>query len=286
LALRRAPGNPELLLNLALARYKQAKFSEAAVDLQKVRRAQPENRQALYLLADCYLRMGRNKDVISLLQPVYDAGPEDRAVEYALGMALLHDGQIQQGEVIIDRVLKSGTSAEAQLLLGAAQLTAGDAKTALPTLQKAMDMNPDLPGGWSLYGKALLDTGDGEAAKPILEKALQADPNDFDANLYLGGLLRHDGDLARAAPFLQKALVLRPASIEARYQMGMLDLGQGKLEEARGIFEHIERESPNFQEVHAQLAVVYARLKRPEDSKRERDIVLQLNEKARGEKKQ
>ena len=285
LALKHAPGNPALLLNLALARYKQAQFADAAIDLQHVHKAQPENQQALHLLADCYLRMGRNKDVISLLQPVYEAGPEDRAVEYALGMALIRDGQVQKGEAIVVRVLKSGTSAEAELLLGAAQLAAGDAKTAVPTLQKAMEMNPDLPGGWALYGKALIDTGNGTEAKAALERAVQADSNDFDANLFLGGLLRHDGDMAGSAPYIRKAVQLRPTSIEARFQQGMLELGEGHLAEARKIFEAIQRESPDFQEVHAQLAVVYARLKRPEDSKREREIVLQLNEKARAEKK-
>ena len=284
LALRRAPDNPGLLLNLALARYKQANFAEATIDLEKVHSKEPENRQALYLLADCYLRMGRNKDVMSLLQPVYDAVPNDRAVEYALGMALLREGQFQQGEVIIDRLLKSGTSAEAELLLGAAQLAAGDAKTAAPRLQRAMEMNPDLPGGWSLYGKALIDTGNGEAARPAFEKALQADPNDYDANLFLGGLLRHDGDLATAGPYITKAVQLRP-STQARFQLGMLSLGMGKIDEARSLFEQIERESPDFQEVHVQLAVVYARLKRPEDSKRERETVLRLNEKAREEKR-
>jgi len=285
LALKDAPGNPSLLLNLALARYKQAKFEQAALDLQKVRSKQPENRQALYLLADCYLRLGRNQEVIALLQPVDDAGPEDRSVEFALGMAFLREGEIQKAEAIIDRVFKTGNSGEVELLLGAAQLAAGDAKTAVPTLQKAMQMNPDLPGGWSLYGKALIDIGDSEAAKNALEKALNADPNDFDANLFLGGILRHDGDPGGSAPYLRRALQLRPASIEARFQVGMLEMGEGHLDDARRKFEQIERESPEFQEVHAQLAVVYARLNLPKDSKRERDIVLQLNEKARARKK-
>jgi len=74
-----------------------------------------------------------------------------------------------------------------------------------------MEMNPDLPGGWSLYGKALIDTGNGEAARPAFEKALKADPNDYDANLFLGGLLRHDGDLAGAGPYIKKAVQLRPS---------------------------------------------------------------------------
>ena len=79
--LRLDPGNSGVTLNLALARYKQADFEKAAEDFARVRRSLPQNRQSLYLLADCFLRLGRNRDAISLLQPVYDGGPPDRAVE-------------------------------------------------------------------------------------------------------------------------------------------------------------------------------------------------------------
>ena len=63
--------------------------------------------------------------------------------------------------------------------------------------------------------------------------------------------------------------------------MGALDAALGRLEEARKELEQVAREWPEFQEVHVQLAVLYSRLGRPEDSRREREIVIKLNEKAR-----
>jgi hypothetical protein len=53
------------------------------------------------------------------------------------------------------------------------------------------------------------------------------------------------------------------------------------LEEARRDLEQVEHESPDFQEVHVQLAALYARLHRVDDSERERALVIKLNEKAR-----
>ena len=41
------------------------------------------------------------------------------------------------------------------------------------------------------------------------------------------------------------------------------------------------REWPEFQQVHVQLAAVYQRLNRSQDSQREREIVLELNQKER-----
>lgn len=280
-ALKYDPKNPVVRLNLALAWYKQADFAKAAEELTNLRKDHPEGQQSLYLLADCDLRLGKNREATTLLQPAHEANPEDRAIDYALGTALIRDGQVEKGGVIIDRILKSGDSPEVTLLMGAAQLAGGDPKKAISTIRKALDMNPDLPSGWSLYGQALQEGGEDEESRAAFQRALQSDANDFDANLRLGAVLRHDGSFEQAAPYLEHALQLRPGSIPARYQVGALNLARGKLALARKDLEQVERDSPDFQEVHVQLASLYARLGLAADSQRERGIILKLNEKSR-----
>jgi tetratricopeptide (TPR) repeat protein len=280
-ALERDPSSLIVRLNLALAWYKQADFEKAAAELEKLRKQHADNQQSLYLLADCYLRLGKNHDVVTLLDPYYAANPDDRAVDYALGTALIRDGQVQRGAIVIDRVLKFGDTPEVNLLLGEARLAGGDFKGAASTIRKALDRDPALPGGWTLYGNALSDDGDYEGAKTAYLQAVKADPTDFDANLRLGGMLRHDGDFTKAAPYIEQSARLRPASPEAQYQMGALNLALGHLDEARKELEQLERAWPDFEEVHVELASLYARLDLKEDSKRERDIVLKLDEKAR-----
>jgi len=280
-ALAQAPGDPVLQLDLALAWYKQGEFGKAASELEMLPRRQPDNRQALYLLADCYLRLGRNGDAVKLLEPAYQAHPGDHAVDYALGTALIRDGQAQKGEQVIDRILKDGNTAEANLLMGAVQLAAGDGKSAATTIHQALDRDPKLPGGWSLYGRALMKGGDNEGAKAAFERAIQADPSDFEANFHFGRLLRLSGNNAEAAPYLERALRLRPDSLSARFQVGALDLALGHLDEAQKDLERVARESPDYQAVHVQLAALYYRLNRPQDGERERQIVLRLNQKAR-----
>ncbi len=280
-ALKRAPDNPSVLLDFALAWYKQAVFDKAAAALEHLRTKHPENRQSLYLLSDCYLRLGRDRDAVALLQPVFDADPHDRAVNFALGMALIDTGQIHKGEAIIDEVAKTANQSEVDLLMGAAQLAARDSKTAVITIHKALVAAPDLPGAWSLYGRALMDNGDREGARASFQRALQADPNDFEANLYLGGMLRYDGKIEEATPYLEKAQMLRPTSLEARFQIGLLNVARGRLEDALAQLEQVEHQSPDFKEVHVQLALLYARLHRIKDSERERSLVVQIDEKAR-----
>ena len=219
---------------------------------------------------------------MALLEPAYKTNAYDRVVDYALGTALIRMGEIQRGEVVIDRILKDGNTAEANLLMGEAQFAATDYKTAAATLRKALELNPNLPGAWSLYARSLLNSEDTPGAKEAFERALQGDPNDFPANLYLGAILRHDGNNTEAAPYLERALQLRPASTEARFQIAALHAGDGRLDAARKEFEQIERIDPDFLEVHVQLAALYSRMKLAEESRREQTIVLKLNEKARG----
>jgi len=282
-ALKQDPENPTVRLDLALASYKQADFAKAATELELLRKKHSENKQTLYLLADCYLRLGKYRATIQLLDPVYQSSPDDLAVDYALGTALIQNGQMKRGEIVIDRVLKNGNSAEANLLIGAAQFAAGDFKKAAETLNRALQANPNLPGGWTIYGRALIGSGDNEGAKSALRHALDADPNDFDANLRLGGMLRHDGENDAAAPYLTRALQLRPESAPAQLQMGALNASTGHLEEARKQLEAVAKRWPDFLEAHVQLASLYARMNLPEESAHERKIVLALNAKARRE---
>jgi tetratricopeptide (TPR) repeat protein len=280
-ALKIDPNNETVRLNLALAWYKQAEFDKAALELVDLRKSHPGNPQALFLLADCYLRLDKNREAIALLQPAYEANPEDRAVDYALGTALLRAGEIHRGEAVINHIVKDGDTAEANLLLGEAQVAAGDHRAAAKALQKAVRLNPDLSTGWSLYGRVLLDNDDLQNAKEAFRHALKLDHSDFDANIHLGAILRREGNATEAEPYLQEAVRLRPNSAAARFQMAALHVSLGKLEQGRRELESLEKEWPDFQEVHVQLASLYARLKLTLQSERERQVILKLNTKAR-----
>ncbi len=276
-ALKLQPGNTPVELNLALAYYKTNQTEMAAATLGKVHRAAPDQLQPTLLLADCWLAMGKNKNVVDLLTPVADQKPDDLAVAYLLGTALVRDNQIARGQVVIDRILRNGDSAEGRLLLGTTSLIAQDYPAALAVLAKAVALNPNLPDVFSYYGQALLRTGDPERAMEAFRKALAANPNDFTANLQLATLLKDDDKADEARACLRRALEARPGDLGARYQLATIDLRTGKVEDARRELESIVKEAPGFTEAHVTIATVYYRLKRKEDGDRERAIVQKLN---------
>ena len=285
-ALKLQPGNTPVELNLALAYYKTGRTEVAGSTLEKVHQAAPDQLQPTLLLADCWLAMGKDKNVIELLTPLSAQRPDDLAIAYLLGTALVRDNQVERGQVIIDRILRNGDSAEARLLIGTTKLSARDYPAALIDLAKAVELNPKLPDVYAFYGQALLRTGDSAGATEAFRKELAGNPHDFTSNVQLAVLLKEDDKIDEALACLQRALLVRPADLGARYQLATVHLHQGKVENARHELESIAKEAPSFTEAHVTLATVYYRLKRKEDGDRERAIVQKLNAETQAKQQQ
>jgi Tfp pilus assembly protein PilF len=280
IALKQAPGLPGLRLNLALAYYKTGRIGDAVDELVRVHKESPDNSQATLLLADCYFRMGQNKDVIRVLQPEEQRHPDDLAIAYLLGTALIRDDKPAEGQVLVDRILRNGDSAEAHLMLGTAKIQAADFAGAREELAKALALNPDLPGAHVLYAHTLQVTGGPEESLREFTAELALDPYNFESNLQIGAMLRQEQKYDEAKPYLTRALATRPGDLAVRYQLAAIALSEGKADEARRELESIVKESPQFTEAHVSLSIAYFRLKRPEDGNREKNIVEKLTAEA------
>jgi tetratricopeptide (TPR) repeat protein len=276
-ALALDPGRSAVRLNLALALYKANRIADAAAELERVIADKPDQHNAVVLLADCRLRMGDPRQTIAALEPLLAAEPGDRAVAYLLGLALIRDHQAEKGQVVIDRILRDGESAEARLLMGAARMAVGEYPAARDDFARAVGLRPDLPGVHAYLGRASMATGDTDAAAEAFRLELKDNPTDYDANLLLGVLLNQRHDTAGAAEHFHKALALRPRAPEARYQVAALELAVGHVDEARRGLEALVADEPKFVEAHVSLAVAYYRSKRKEDGDRERARVDELN---------
>jgi tetratricopeptide (TPR) repeat protein len=276
-ALKLQPNNAPVELNLALAYYKTGRKDLAATQAAKVNRAAPDQLQPALLLADCWLAMGKNKEVVDLMTPFAEQHPEDLAIAYLLGTALVRDNQIERGQIVIGHILRNGDSAESHLLLGTTKLNAHDYPAAFTDLKRAVELNPALPDVYSFYGLAQLSTGDPAGAAESFRKELKANPQDYMSNLQLGILAKQEEQYDQAARYLHHALEVRPGDIAARFQLASLDLATGKTETARRELEAIVKQVPAYVEAHVTLATVYYRLKLKAEGDRERSTVQRLN---------
>jgi len=272
--------NATIRFNLAVAYYKATLFAEAAAELDRFLKAAPQalpqRMNATLVIADCWMRLGEYKKVIELLSPLAQANGNDRTVAYLLGSALISDGQVQQGQELIDRMFRTEDSAEAKLLIGSILLLADDAQTGIKELERAIQLDPKLPTLYSWYGRTLMRMGDPEKAKDAFKTELRNNPNDFDANLYLAILLKRDRQFDEALPYLLRARQLRAADSYARYQLGSVYAATGKPGDALPLLESVAKDHPEFTENRVLLASVYYRLNRKTDGDRERAAVKKL----------
>jgi len=268
--------NADLRLNLALAYYKKAAFSEAVEQLSALHGAQPGDTRVATLLADCYAHLGQDREVIAVLSPVETAHPDDLAVAWLLGSALIRAGHKRDGLERVDRVARQANRPEAYLLAGQTALKMNEFERARDYADAALRLNPRLPGAETLRGTVLTYLGDTQGAIAALRKAVEADPNDFEAQVGLGAVLHTERDLDGARQHLERALLLKPDSTLARYEWARLERTEGKVEAAVKDFERVVHDDPNWAQPHVELAALYFRLNRQEDGDRERAIYDRL----------
>jgi tetratricopeptide (TPR) repeat protein len=271
LGLSKNQDNPALLMNLGLAYYKTGRHAEAAARFERAISLSPQfKEQVTLLLAVCYNNLGRYKDAAALLSPLEKDKAGDPGFDYLYGTALIGDGQEAAGMAVINRILSKGDSAEAYLLRGTLELSAHDRNAARADLEKAIALNPRLPGAHARLGELLLALGDSEQARTVFAQELALDSDEFTSNLNMGVLAKQDQGYTEARRYLERALRMRPNDPGVRYQIANVDLGTGNLEPARQVLEGLVKEAPDFAEAHATLATVYYRLNRSADGDRER----------------
>jgi tetratricopeptide (TPR) repeat protein len=271
------PANATVRMNLALAFYKSARPNEAVQPLKMVVATAPETKSAYLILADCYLQTGQAQEAVALLQPRAAMFGDDLAFAYVLGTALLQTGNETDGQRYIDRIFRSGDSAEGHLLLGIAYLNKFDYKPAKAELERALQLNARLPTVNSAYGRALLALGDQAEAQRAFGRELAVNVNDFESNLELGSLRKNAQDFEGAAAYLARAVAIHPQDLTSRKLLASLRLQTGQTEEAARLLEGVVTDAPDAVDAHVQLATAYHRLKRKADADREQAIVDRLN---------
>jgi tetratricopeptide (TPR) repeat protein len=272
-ALEKFPDNTGLRLNLALAYYKKGDLAHAAEGLDALNQAAPGDVRIATLLGDCYSRMSRDQDAIAVLTPAESAHPDDLNAAWALGSALIHIGQREEGLKRVVMVAEKGHSAEANYLAADTYLAMSEFERAHVFSEAALKLNPQLKGLYSLSGRIKQYLGDFPGSKADLDKALAENPDDFDAHVTLAAILNLERDVDGAQKHAERALALNPSSPLARYELARVERSRGDIETAVRNFEKVIAAEPDWLRPHIELAALYYRLNRPEDGQKERAIV-------------
>jgi tetratricopeptide (TPR) repeat protein len=271
-----SPSDLRITMNLALAYEKSGRLPEARQKLETLHAVAPQEKQITLLLADACLQSGEKNRVIELLQPLEQQSPDDLALSYLLGAALIRSQRIAEGQVLLDRILRNGDSAESRFLLGTQMYESGDYPAAVKELSAAGDANPNLPELEAYLGQALLATGDPDGASAAFRRELEQNPNNYMANLGLGQILTVRKNLPEAERLLRQASLARPQSGQAMLAFGECLSAERKWNEARQPLQAAVKAIPDSAEAHGQLATVYVHLHLMHEAAAERSTATRL----------
>ncbi|MEO5366611.1 MAG: tetratricopeptide repeat protein [Magnetococcus sp. WYHC-3] len=153
---------------------RQARYVQAAGMLEDVCERLPNDTDATFHLAFCYLKMDRPADGAALLQSLYDGGQRDHKIASILGMAYLQTRDYQRAEDVLRQgVREHPDNFNLNFRLGMALDNLARYDEAVESFQAALKLRPDEPRVYRSLGFILEQTGAREQAVQMFKKAAQ-----------------------------------------------------------------------------------------------------------------
>ena len=269
-------------MDKAIADYRSGDLNHARRELSDFLASHPQDVRAAVLLGYADIKLQRDAEAYEAVAPLEKGNENNLDLEYVLGYAMIRTGKTDEGVQRMEMVARARVAADAWMVAGTMRFERSQFHEAQADAEEAIKINPNYPGAQTLKGKCLYASGNRYAAVEAFEAALRREPNDFDANLYLGILYSEKGDHVSARPLLELALTLRPGWPLARLELAKVYKSEGNNAGAIQLLESLGKSDPEWVEPHIILSTIYFIMNRPEDGKRERAIVQQLEDKQPG----
>jgi tetratricopeptide (TPR) repeat protein len=250
-ALRLAPGQPGLVLNLAIAYVKKSDYAAAKPLLAKLL----ENTQTRELRATCELFTGHPERALELLAGL----PPSPETLFLTGTAQLRLKRRAEAQAAFQKLLTLAPPAQVHLLLGRAYADSTLFDEALVELRQAVALDPQSVPARLELAKTLISLRDNPAAEKELRAILASNPVQPDATYYLGAILVQQGRAGEAIPLLETSRAARPDAWGAYYYLGRAWM-QKDPAKAVPLFERASRLGPGEAAVWFQLARAYQTL--------------------------
>ncbi|MEE2637390.1 MAG: tetratricopeptide repeat protein [Acidobacteriota bacterium] len=153
---------------------------------------------------------------------------------------------------------------------GIGLLLQGDLRGAEAAFRRVMTIDPSYPDGPVNVARARLEEGDVETAIPLLEQALALDPDLARAHYFLATALQPLGQYEDALEHLQIASEQYPRDRVVLARIGRLQFLQRQFEDAIETYEDVLNIDPENLDAHYNLMLSYRGAGNREESDRER----------------
>ncbi len=246
-------------LQLALQHLQEGRFADGEALCQQVLAADPEQPDALHLLAIVAQKVGQNQSALDLLHRALVRSAPSADLQNNLGTVLVALGRIPAAISAFQQALLLRCDfAEAHANLGDALRLAGQPAEAAAACHEALRLRPDFAAAHGNLGNALKELGRTSEAIDAYRSALRLRPEDASNHSNLGVVLLEIGDEKAAESAFRMALRWQPGHAGAMYNLGCLFHRLGRLAEAIAAFRATLVITPHDPEVHLNLGVALA----------------------------
>lgn len=202
-------------------------------------------------------KMLTNEEVIALT-PI---SPEEQARrDYNQAIDLYGKGNVDEAKDFLLKALENKPDIyQAHLLLGEIAYTKQEYETALLHLDKALQLEQNLPAGYKLKGAILDRQGDKAGALAVWQNYIEREPNDLLIMFNIAILLINNKQLEEARQVLERLLNANPNHAEAHKQIAYLLIKESRHSEARGHFEQyvkLQPDASDAKEIREMIAIL------------------------------
>jgi tetratricopeptide (TPR) repeat protein len=312
--LRLDPNNAEAHANLGLIAFAGANYEAAARELRAALKIHPSlwNAQAFLGMSEMHLGAAdearqslegafphlddknlRIRVGTMLVQLDYEQGKLDDALNVATVLNKLAPDDPDVLYIVyrthsalaaraLSTLAKVGpNSARLHQVLAESHANDSDFVAAISEYEKALAIDPTLPGVHFELGEAILRNKVDEDSRARAEQqftaALVENPDDAHSEYELGEIAFLRSRWQEALQHYSRAAQLQPTLVDAQVALGKVLAQLGQPEEATKHLLEAVRLDPDNASAHYRLAQVYRTLKRDEDARREMETFLALH---------
>ncbi|MGO9897262.1 MAG: tetratricopeptide repeat protein [Bryobacteraceae bacterium] len=200
--------------------------------------------------------------VVGMLRQLKPADPEILYTAYRIYSTLTD-------EAMLGVATAAPGSAYLHQLMARELTRQGNNEGAIAHYREALKIDPRLPGAHFELAEMLSAAADPDGAQKEYQAALVVDPADEKSECRLGEFALRGNDLNAATAHFSRALELQPGDADAAAGMAKTLIGMNQPEKAELLLERAAKLEPFDAPIHYHLAMVYRRLGRTADSRRE-----------------
>ena len=228
-------------------------------------------------LANLYSQQGDLDHTAAMMRSLVDLNPDNVEILY---MAQQVYTELAEDTLNKLAILAPG-SARMQQVIAERLINEGDLKGATEHYQKALEINPRLPGVHYELAEAILESAPNDEqvqaqAEKELETAVVFDGDSAKIESLYGRIAFRRGELDSAYAHYQRAFALNPGEVEAQMGLGRILVSKEKPEEAMKYFRMAVQSDPLNGEAHYRLASVCRTLQLKDEAKKEVQLYLDI----------